>query len=155
MIADLIKISLDLIKDGKDDGKVKQAFLERLHREFRYNREILGELRKAKDKKTSAAFIGLLKTDISRFLDESMLSFKWFIRDVPIDIHDITKTWGEKNIANYRKWSQNIDTLPHLIERIYTRIEITKSLAAIGRIKNRSSAGYIEFLISVAQEQGY
>jgi hypothetical protein len=144
MIVESFKLIKEILDDSKKNSDVLNVMYAQLKREMEYNITIFFELEKA-EKSLLKEYISLLKTDFYDSMNDLLIPLSKIIPKNNISWSMIREE-GKEN-KNFIKWSKNLNKEEELIERIYLRIMILKSLASIEVTKRKDSYQYVRFLI--------
>ncbi len=150
MVSDFIQVIdkfSDIYSNLKKNKELKKVLKLNLYRELKYNIAIFDEMQKTK-KENIKDYVGLLKLDFYAYIKLNLIDIKNFIEEKQLKIYDL-----KLNNKNFIKWIQNTDTNIQLIEKIYFRIEILKSLAQIKITKRKDSYQYLKTLMLILKEE--
>ena len=131
----------------KKDDEMRQALYSNLKRELYFNLEIFDEIKKTKSENINE-LVSLLKTDFYDTIKNSLIDLKNIKEPKEIDFSEIIDDEKLTN-KNFKRWIANIKTDIELIEKVYLKISVLKSLASIGIKKRDVSYQYVKFLMLI------
>jgi hypothetical protein len=143
---DFGQFSLEIYDRYKNNKQLKVVFRERLLREVRFNNEVLKDflslkidVRKDKHKE----YIGLLETSMYDFLEQNFIALDNVIDNNKFDLNDFIRI---SDPVSFQKFVKSIESKVELIERVYLKIKILKSVGIIKEYTNSKKYDYIRRL---------
>ena len=139
--------TLEFYQKNKKEDEMKEALYNNLKRELYFNLEIFYEIKKTKSENINE-LVSLLKIDFYETIKNSLIDLKNIKTPKEIDFAEIIDDEKLTN-KNFKRWITNIRTDIELIEKIYLKISVLKSLASIGVKKRDLSYQYVKFLMLI------
>lgn len=143
-----VKFAFELYEKMRKNKEIKVVLRSNLYRELKFNLAILNEIEINKNKDYFIQLITLFKSDFYETLINSFIDIRNVIEEKKINI--------DKNVIenkNFLKWSSTVKTNIDLIEKIYFRIELLKSLSNIEISKRKDSYQYLKFLMLILKKE--
>jgi len=142
-----VNFGLELYKNYKKDISLKKALNDNLIREINYNILIFGEMEKVEKDKLKK-LINLLETNYYDYLVNSFVNVRELVKDRKISI-DESKI---KN-KNFLKWIGKDPSFIDILEKVYLRIKVLKSLAKVDIARRKDSYQYVKLLLLVLKKE--
>jgi hypothetical protein len=143
-----VKFGFELYEKFSKNREIQRVLKDNLYRELKFNLAILNEIEKCKNKINFIRLILLFKTEFYRTIRNSFIDIRKIIDEQEININETVI----KN-KNFLKWFKNIKTNVKLIEKIYFRIDVLKSLAKVEITKRKDSYQYLKTLMLVLKKE--
>lgn len=154
MILDAIKLGIEQFDKISNNLELNKALKQRLVREIKFNIEILNKIiekTKIKNQEKIKNLILLLQTDFYDYLNDSLINIDKIIKSKAIDISQQINNYTIRN-KNFLSWSKELHSNHDILERVYHRLKIAKSLSSIDNIQNIQSYKYIHFLLLLLRD---